>query len=299
MKADTPSSTALLIAASVVHLRSGARARLVSRRGAEWCSAFLRFAGPLARRVPALVTREWFRRLVGAVERITIPGMPVHFALRKRYLRSWVLRNLRGEYRQVVVLGAGFDTLCLELNERFPAVRFVEVDHPATQRVKLRALGAASVSPANLCFVPADLASVPLGRALAGCAGYDPGAKTLFVAEGLLMYLEADRVDALLEEVARGEANRIAFSFLEPRRGGSPDFRIASGLVNGWLSLRRERFRWGVGRTELGEFLGSRGLRVTHVTDDRTFARGLPGDAFAASAPAVGEYLCTAESQRG
>jgi methyltransferase (TIGR00027 family) len=293
MKADTPSSTALLIAASIVHLRNDARdARLVSQQAAHWCAAFLGFAGPVARRLPGLVGRGWFRRLVSLLERITIPGMPVHFALRKRYVRNWVLRNLRGGYRQVVVLGAGFDTLCLELHARFPEVRFVEIDHPATQAVKLRALDARGARPANVRFVPADLAHAPLDCVLAGCGGYDPAARTLFVAEGLLMYLDAGRVAALLDYVARG-ANRIAFSFLELRRDGRPDFRLASRLVSGWLGLRRERFRWGVRRGDLGDFLGARGLRLARVTDDTSFARR------ATRAPAVGEYLCAAEAAPG
>ena len=31
--------------------------------------------------------------------------------------------------KQVVILGAGFDTLALRLSEQFPSVKFIEVDH--------------------------------------------------------------------------------------------------------------------------------------------------------------------------
>lgn len=292
MKPDKPSSTALLIAASTLFLRREApRAHLVSSEAADYCTQFLCAAGPFARCIPHLVEQGWFRRVVRMLERTTIPGMQAHFALRKRYVRDWVLRNTRAGHSQLVVLGAGFDTLCLELHAQLPATRFIEVDHPATQGVKRRALAAMGVNPRNVHFVPADLAHTPLDEALAACAGYDPARKTLFLAEGLLMYLEADRVGGLLECVTGLGRNRIAFTFLEPRTGGYPNFRIASRLVDGWLSGRRERFRWGIRRTELGGFLASRGLRLEEVTDDRTFARGEPG-----SAVAVGEYICTAEA---
>jgi len=281
VRPDQPSSTALLIAASTLFIRNEAQgARLVSREAADYCTQFLRTAGPLASRVPHLVEKGWFRRVVRMLERITIPGIQAHYALRKRYVRDWVLRNIRGGYSQVVVLGAGFDTLCLELHARLPAARFIEVDHPATQSVKRRALAAMGVGPRNVHFAPADLSNTPLDEALAACGGYDPARKTLYVAEGLLMYLEADRVSRLLDTVTRQGPNRIAFTFLEPRRGGIPNFRVASRLVDGWLNARRERFRWGVRRAELGGFLASRGLRIEQVTDDGT----------------VGEYICTAEA---
>jgi len=298
MKADTASSTALLIAASTLLLRQEPNGtRLVSRQAADLCAAFLRTAGPIARQVPALVRTKWFQRLVGVAESITIPGMRAHFALRKRYLRNWVIRTIREGYLQVVVLGAGFDTLCLELHARLPSASFIEVDHPATQRVKLRALDAMGVSPRNVFFVPADLTSTPLDQALASCPGYDASRRTLFVAEGLLMYLEADRVGTLLDYVTGCGPSRIAFSFLEPRGDGSPNFRIASRLVNAWLNVRRERFRWGVRRGELNDFLRARGLRAAQVTDDGTFVQRLPSGIFAAGTPSVGEYLCTAEAR--
>ena len=295
MKPDRPSSTALLIAASTLFLRHDAPgANLVSREAADYCARFLRAAGPPADRVLNLVGSGWFRHAVRMLESITIPGIQAHYALRKRYVRDWVLHNIREGYPQIVVLGAGFDTLCLELHARLPEACFIEVDHPATQRVKMQALSAMGVSPRNVFFVPTDLSSTPLNEALAACPGYISARKTLFVAEGLLMYLETDRVSGLLDCVTRRGPNRIAFTFLEPRAGGEPNFRIGSRLVDKWLNLRRERFRWGIRRTELGGFLASRGLRVAEVTDDETFALRFPTGVFAGGAPSVGEYICTA-----
>lgn len=40
--------------------------------------------------------------------------------------------------RQVLVLGAGFDTLCLRLAPQYPHVRFFEVDHPASTSSRSR-----------------------------------------------------------------------------------------------------------------------------------------------------------------
>ncbi len=298
MNPDKPSCTALLIAASTLFVRHDAPgANLVSREAADFCAQFLRAAGPPAGRVLDLVGKRWFRRAVRMLETITIPGIQVHYALRKRFVRNWVVHNIRGGCQQIVNLGAGFDTLCLELHAQLPDASFIEVDHPATQRVKLLALAAMGVSPRNVFFVPANLSSTPLDEALADCPGYAPTRKTLFVAEGLFMYLDCDCVSRLLDYVTRWGPNRIAFTFLEPRRDGKPNFRIASWVVDKWLNLRRERFRWGVRRTELGGFLASRGLRLRRVTDDESFARCFASQVFAGGAPSVGEYICMAEAK--
>lgn len=297
MKPGIPSSTALLITASTLFLRNEARGtNLVSREAADYCAQFLRAAGPPAARVPDFIDKEWFRWTVGVLERITIPGIQAHYALRKRYLRDWVTRSIRDGFPQIVQLGAGFDVLSLELHAQLPSACFIEVDHPATQRVKLQALCAAGVSPHNVFFVPADLSSTPLHEALAACPGYASTRKTLFVAEGLLMYLDLDGVSRLLEYVTRQGPNRIAFTFLEPRRRGKPNFRIGSRLVDGWLSLRGERFRWGIRRTDVGPFLADRGLRLAEVTDDETFALRFPDSVPPGGAPTVGEYICTADA---
>ena len=292
------SSTALLIAASTVFLRQQKGGEhLVSREAAEFCAQFLRAAGSTTDRILRLTKRPWFRRAVCMLESVTIPGIQLHYALRKRYIREWVVRNLREGYEQVVEIGAGFDTLCLELEGLVPGAQFIEIDHPATQRVKLRALAAMNATRVNVSFVAADLASTTLPQALASCPRHDPRKKTLFVAEGLLMYLQVGSVAALLDPVTRGP-HRVAFTFLEPRRGGKPNFRVPSRMVDQWLKLRGERFRWGVRREEIGGFLSSCGLRLLDVTGDATFASLYPDiTAVAGGAPSVGEYVCTAEGR--
>ncbi|HZD20040.1 MAG TPA: class I SAM-dependent methyltransferase [Burkholderiales bacterium] len=246
MRADKASSTAALIAASTVFLsRDPALADFVPAGAAEICARCLTKRQLLATRV---------RWLCWSAERATIPGLMLHFMLRKR----WIEQALRGAImrgcRRVVVIGAGYDTLAARLAPVFPAVRFMEVDHPATQAVKRAAVPAS----ANLEFIAADLARVPLGRVLS--ASREP---SVYLAEGLLMYLAATDVDALFAALD-GE---IIFTTMEPAPGGRIAFHNATWLERALLGLWQEPFTWGLARTALGDFLAARGLRLREYAD--------------------------------
>ena len=242
MRADKPSSTAALIAAATILLARDARfAHFVPLGAADICSRCLTTLQLLPTRIP---------RLAWAAERATIPGLMLHFMLRKQWIEQAVRGAIARGCRRVVVIGAGYDTLAPRLAAVFPAVRFTEIDHPATQAVKR-----AAVTPRpNLEFVAADLASVPLPRAA------EPA---LYVAEGLLMYLSAAEVDALF---AASNAE-IVFTIMEPLPGGRIAFHNATWLERLLLALWQEPFTWALGREALGDFLAARGLRLREYAD--------------------------------
>jgi methyltransferase (TIGR00027 family) len=248
MRADRPSSTAALIAVATVFLsRDAALAQFVPDGAAEICARCLT-------RRQLLPTRRALRWLAWSAERATIPGLMLHFMLRKR----WIEQALRGAItrgcRHAVVIGAGYDTLAARLAPVFPAVRFTEVDHPATQAVKRAAVPAS----ANLQFVAADLARVPLGRVLP--PSREP---SVYIAEGLLMYLARADVDALFAALD-GE---IIFTMMEPAPAGRIAFHNATWLERALLALWKEPFTWALAREALGDFLAARGLRLREYAD--------------------------------
>jgi O-methyltransferase involved in polyketide biosynthesis len=99
---------------------------------------------------------------------------------------------------------------------------------------------------------------VPLGQALP--ASREP---SVFIAEGLLMYLAAPEVDALLASLD-GE---IIFTVMEPAPGGRIAFHNATWLERALLALWKEPFRWALARAALGDFLAARGLRLLEYAD--------------------------------
>jgi methyltransferase (TIGR00027 family) len=297
MRGSQPSATAHLIARSLVLLsRDPRHRRLVPAEVVEASVWFMEAASSRTPLLLWLMERAWFRRAAGALERLVLPGITLHYAVRKRFLEAAARDALRQGCAQIIVFGAGFDTLALRLTAAFPHATFIEVDHPATQQVKATALAARGLLGRNLHLVPLDLGSTDPGDGFAACDGYRPERRTLCVAEGLLMYLEAARVDALFAFAARHPAgSRFAFTFMEPAANGRIGFKPPRRLVDLWLRMRGEPFRWGIGREQLPAFLAERGFCLEEIATPETLRRRFLAPEDITDHPlADGDYPCLA-----
>jgi methyltransferase (TIGR00027 family) len=115
--------------------------------------------------------------------------------------------------KQVVILGAGFDSRAYRFADRLHAARIFEVDQPATQQVKMRRVREAiDKPPSNLSYVPVDFRHDKLGDALAN-AGYRSDQKSFFIWEGVTMYLPEEAVKETLRWVATNSAKGSAIVF--------------------------------------------------------------------------------------
>jgi methyltransferase (TIGR00027 family) len=122
--------------------------------------------------------------------------LSTHLAVRTRFFDRQVLDALAAGVAQVVVLGAGYDDRALRF--RAPGVHYFEVDHPATQRDKRRRLGRIGVSPGEIALISLDFRDDDLVAVL-GAAGHDASQQTLFICEGLFIYLNLNATVRLLQ----------------------------------------------------------------------------------------------------
>jgi methyltransferase (TIGR00027 family) len=289
---EQPSGTALLISASLVLLHRDPKfSSLVSKRAADLYEQVLENCSGRTRLSLALLRQRWVRSIATIIERITIPGILLHYALRKVCIKTLARFALVDGVTQVVVIGAGFDSLNLELEPDFPTIDFWEIDHPATQRFKLHALS--ELGPNRVHFVPADLNADGLDKEALIKSHFDPARRTFWIAEGLLMYLREERVSSLMKAAASlsAPASRFAFTFMEKLSDGRIRFHSQTKSVDWWLRRRGEPFLWGTTRGELESFI--RPWRVIRFFD-RGDLRGLE-PRLADEPLAKGEMICLAE----
>jgi methyltransferase (TIGR00027 family) len=219
------------------------------------------------------------RTLYQSIEKLTFPGISIHNALRKCWLEEQTLSMITDNCKQVIVLGAGFDTLAYRLHRLFPAVRWWEVDHPATQQVKERALREHGDVKSNLALVPLDFTQQTLQNLLEHLADFNSNETTLFIAEGLLMYLKETEVIDLLQAIHSHSGFESIFlgSVLKPAADGRLAVPGTSPLVDIRLQIMGEPYRWGLAPENIPKFFSAQGFDVREtIGDQELISRYIP-----------------------
>jgi methyltransferase (TIGR00027 family) len=127
-------------------------------------------------------------------------GLVDHIALRTAAIDAALELAVERGARQIVILGAGFDARALRLASLRECDVF-EVDHPDTQARKRRAAEGLVTRARRLHYVACDLREADLGSALLSAA-FDATRRSVWIWEGVTMYLQPSAVAATLDRVA-------------------------------------------------------------------------------------------------
>jgi len=142
--------------------------------------------------------------------------------VRHKTIDELVMRGLGDGYRQVVVLGAGYDMRPSRL--QIGDVRWYELDRQKIIDRKRLRLGRRMVRPYESGALELDEQSILDSLAP---TSFDPDADTLFVLEGLIHYLALPRLKTLLADCAQGRGRRrVILSFIRSEMFVEPDPRL-------------------------------------------------------------------------
>lgn len=203
--------------------------------------------------------QRWMIRVYQFQDRM-MPGQWEGFGHRKVFMNQQVEAAIEQGARQVLVLGAGFDTLCLRLAPKYPEVRFVEIDHPSTSVAKARGIEKVG-QPENMIQIAADLGERSLPKVLSEDGHWDASQRSVIVAEGLFQYLTDEEVRGLLTDAAActSPGSRIAFSHAIPG-----DRKLLSALVR----LISEPWKSEVRSEDLPSYVNGTGWAIISDVDD-------------------------------
>jgi methyltransferase (TIGR00027 family) len=211
-------------------------------------------------------------------------AMFAYLTARTRFFDDLVVGAADRGIMQVVIVGAGYDGRALRF--RSPALTFFELDRAATQDDKRARLSRLGVPCDDVRFVPIDLAEGDVDASLAE-AGHDRERPSLFVCEGLLLYLD-EPVIARLFEALRARSTResiLALSLGVHEHNVSPSAAMRGARFRRRLEQIGEPPRTRLGLEEWDALLGRTGWSIDHAVDPRERA---------ADHPAGGSRLVTA-----
>ena len=189
---------------------------------------------------------------------------------RERYIDEVLQHFLDEGLQQLVILGAGFDSRGYRF-DLAGRVKVFEVDHPVTQAAKVKRVRRIfDKLPEHITYVPIDFNT----QTLSGCllpSGYDPHQLSLFIWQGVTMYLTLAGVDATLDFIVKNSSpgSAVVFDYLY--------LAVLEGIQkqNEISNMRRYRFMTGEGLTfgipqgQANAFLEARGFcQVKDVTTE-------------------------------
>lgn len=264
MQKDQPSRTAYKVALSVITLGAKPGMDKILPPGiVETTEELLLASGAVGSR-----TLQWARskQMVFVYEAFDwmLPGQFEAFAHRKAFCERQVREGMSEGASQILVLGAGYDTMGWRLAPEFPDVNFFEIDHPATARLKMRGVEAMG-QRVNLFLIAKDLGACKLKDVLQTNELWDQRARTAIVAEGLVMYLSPEAVRDLFCQCAFvvGAGSRIAFSYIPSGEDDRPDAGQWTGLMLWLQKVAGEPWVWSIRPQELSSFLEKTGWTHT------------------------------------
>jgi methyltransferase (TIGR00027 family) len=227
---------------------------------------------PIAMAVRALRSSELGRDWLAAAAAHASLGMVDHLALRAAVIDELLCAAIERGVRQVVILGAGFDTRAQRLEALRDATVY-EVDHPDSQREKKARGRDLPLLAKALEHVPLDLARGELPQRLAA-AGHRRAEPSFFIVEGLVPYLERAVVERVLHEVALASApgSLVLVTYV------TPDLvwlRHTKALLHASMRLIGEPMHTVLSSQDMAALLREAGFTLEQDSDTRDWARAL------------------------
>ncbi len=203
--------------------------------------------------------------------------METWLALRVAYLDRLVgLAADQLSVRQVVILGAGYDTRAARLPRA--GVQFFEVDHPATQAAKREVVSALPGYPVDAArYVACDFEREdPIERLVAN--GLSPRDPALVIWEGVVMYLTDPAIRATATRLATGLDPRslVAFDFVGKKFAAGQNLNDHDAQTRSYVGELGEPIRHG--SDDILPLLAECGFRWVRSLDFNELALELLGD---------------------
>lgn len=199
------------------------------------------------------------------------PGAYGESVARTRYIDECLDSCINNGIDQLVILGAGYDSRAYRIPDLAKEVKVFEVDIPTTQQVKINKIKKIYSSlPSHVVYVPVDFAREKLDEKLFEC-GFDKKLKTLFIWEGVSMYLSTEAVDEILAFLANnsGAGSSIIMDYYyKSAIEGTSELEEARKMQESHGQLG-EPFIFGIAEEGVDSFFTSRGFtQVNSVTGE-------------------------------
>ncbi|BAI61318.1 conserved hypothetical protein [Methanocella paludicola SANAE] len=204
-------------------------------------------------------------------DKIKGPDVVGYLVVRCRYMDDYLESCIKDGIKQLVILGAGYDSRAYRFEQLKGRVKVFEVDLPGTQEIKRKKLvNVFGGIPDGVVLVPVDFNTQKLDERLKE-SGYDGSLKTLFIMEGVVFYLTPEAVDGTLAFIVghSGNGSSVIFDYTDKAVVDGTYKRSEISSMRRYKAFSGEEIVYGIDSSTIKEFMEGRGFdHVVNVTGD-------------------------------
>jgi len=191
-------------------------------------------------------------------------GMYAWVVARTKYIDDWFDGIAREGFKQVLILGAGFDSRAVRFSEELRGMRVFELDAGTTQMLKATQFKERRITvPENVIFIPVNFELETIEAKLLK-AGFQSNLKSLILMEGVLQYLRPEAVHATLTALAEltPAGSRLICDFANATFFNAQEVVFGKAGVQSLLRQYGEPFQFGLAEAEVESFFDQIGFRL-------------------------------------
>jgi methyltransferase (TIGR00027 family) len=207
------------------------------------------------------------RMLRKAFMRFTPPGAYEYVIARTRFIDRVVEDSVKSDITQIVLLGAGFDSRSIRFHRPGSGIRFFELDAPITQASKVTGLQKRGIGVLrNTVYIPINFNKEDFSEKLKE-RGFRADKRSLFILEGITMYLEEEAIRSTLETIKSisGPRSRIVADFIYQSVLRKENTLYGEQAIYQRINKYNEAWRFGIEKGEIGPFMEGLGLKLLKI----------------------------------
>ena len=215
-----------------------------------------------------------FREKGKAKTNESTPGVYEYIIARTLFFDEVFTQALKESIPQIVFLGAGYDSRGIRFKHLNNSTQIIELDMAVTQNRKIKCLKKNKIKiPEYLTFTTIDFNNQSLESALTS-AGYQKGKRTLFIWEGVCMYLEAQSVRDTLTFIQQSSTSDSLLAFDCVVSFSDKDGHKYHGAKEMLQFMKdkhkNEPFTFSIDGKNIADFLGECGHKIVrHLNQDQ------------------------------
>ncbi len=198
-------------------------------------------------------------------------GIYEYIIARTKYIDNEFNEALSEHFNQILIFGAGFDSRALRFQSITCNTDVFELDVPFTQNAKIEQYKKRGLKiPSNLHFISIDFDKDSLSQKLDE-AGFKKNQSSLFILEGLLMYLQPGSVNETFKLISgyAGAKSRIVFDYVYASVLRQENLYYGEKGAFKSVSKANEKWSFGIEKGDIDRFLSKYRLVLLDHKDSK------------------------------